>query len=56
MENMIKEKEQGAKITVVLLEALPITAIPTTTSSTTSTGDAADQLANEVQNMSLQNE
>lgn len=54
MEKIIKEEEQAAKIVVVPLEALPITTIPTNTSSTTSTGAAADQLAYAVQNMSLQ--
>lgn len=41
---------------VVPLQALPITTIPTNISSTTSTGDVAYQLANAVQNMSLQTE
>ena len=41
-------------MTIVPFEALPITTIPTTISSTTSTGDTADQLENAVQNMSLQ--
>ena len=40
----------------VPLQALPITTIPTTISSTTSTGDIAYQLDNAVQNMSLQTE
>jgi len=42
MENMIKEMKQVAKMTVVPLEALPITTIPTVTSSITSTWDVAD--------------
>jgi len=41
---------------VVPLEALPITVIPTVTSSTISTGDTTEQLVNAVQNMSLQTE
>jgi len=41
---------------VVPLEALPITAIPTVTSSTTSTGYAIDQLENAIQDMSPQTE
>ena len=38
------------------MEALPIIAIPTTISATTSIGDVADQLAHAIQNMSLQTE
>lgn len=54
MDKLIKEKEKATKNTIVLLEALTITAIPTAISATTSTGYATDQLAHEVQNMSLQ--
>jgi len=54
MDKLIKEKEKAAKKTIVPLEELPITTIPTTISATTSTGDVADQLENLVQNMSLQ--
>jgi len=55
MEKLIKEKEKFAKKTAPL-EALLITVIPTTIPASTSAGDATDQLANAVQNMSLQNE
>jgi len=54
MEKIINEKEQAAKMTVVPLEALRISTIPTTISSTTRTGDATDQLENTIQNISLQ--
>lgn len=54
MEKLIKEKEKVAKNIVVRLEALPITSIPTTLSSTTSTRDVEYQLKNVVQIISLQ--
>ena len=55
MEKLIKERERNAKKTT-LLEALPITVIPIAIPATTSTVDAAYQLANAVQSMSLQTE
>lgn len=55
MENLIKEKEKATKNTTPL-EALPITVIPTSISTTTSRGDVVNQLSNAVQNMSFQTE
>ena len=45
MEKMIEEKEQAAKTSIVPLEAIPLTAIPTSKNSTTNIGDDTDQLA-----------
>lgn len=53
MGNLIKEKEQAAKMTIVPLESLPIKIITTVTPSTISTRDVADQLANAIPNMCL---
>lgn len=54
MEKIIKEKEQATKMFIVPLEAIPLITIPTSTYSTTNTGNTADQLASVVENMSLQ--
>ncbi len=56
MEKLIKEKEKFPKMVVFPLQPLPITTIPTTIYSSTSTGDVVDQLENAIQNMSLQTE
>ena len=56
MEKMVKEKEQATKTSIVPLEVVPLTTIPTSITSTTSIGEAADQLAKSVENMSLQTE
>ena len=54
MEKIIKEKEQAARMSIVPLQAVPLKAIPTTTSCTKNTRKAEDQLESTVENMSLQ--
>ena len=54
MEKIIKEKEQVARMSIIPLEVVPLIEVPTSTSSTTNTGNTTNQLASVANNMSLQ--
>ena len=54
MEKTLKEREQTAKISMVPLDFVPLTAIPAATNSTKKTKDGAKQLTKAVENLSIQ--
>ena len=54
MEKPLKEKEEAARVALILVEAVPISTIPSIVHTTTGTFSRTDQLSKAMESMTLQ--